>query len=290
LKPTSPTSKRSGRAAKAPAEPAEAPHLRLAFLPTEPPAAPAPPDPLRTLAVMQTDFVNTISHELRTPLTSILAYGEFLEDGLAGELNEQQRQFVGCIQESAERLQRLVDDLLEFVCCEGRSMRLVFRDADMGARIAAVVDALKPELTARNTTLSLDLPAEPVHLVLDPRRIGQVLQNLIGNAIKFTPPNGHVHVHMSVLPGGVYTEVRDNGIGIAERDLPRLFERFYQADSSTTRESGGAGLGLYISRAIVEAHAGQLGVESQAGHGSRFWFMLPTDPTAAIEARANDPV
>ena len=276
--------KRAGRTT-APPEPGE--QLRVAFIPDAELSLP-PADRLRTLEVMKTDFVNTISHELRTPLTSILAYTEFLEDGVAGELNAQQREFVAHIQESSSRLQRLVDDLLEFACCEGRSMRLVFREVDMASRIHAVVEALRPQLDARGMTLSIDLPPEPITLVMDPRRIGQVLQNLIGNAIKFTPPEGHIQVHVRTVPGGVYTEVMDNGIGISPRDLPRLFERFYQADSSTTRECGGAGLGHYISRTIVEAHAGQLGVESQYGQGSRFWFVLPTDPTAAIEALADE--
>lgn len=263
--------------------------LRVAFLSTEAQAPTPIADRLRTLEVMKTDFVNTISHELRTPLTSILAYAEFLEDGLAGELNACQREYVGHIQESSVRLQGLVDDLLEFACCEGRSMRLVFREVDMGARIGAALDALQAQLDERGMTLALDLPPGPVNLVMDPRRIGQVLHNLIGNAIKFTPPKGRIEVHMRPVAGGVYTEVRDNGIGIQPGDVPKLFERFTQADSSTTRECGGAGLGLYISRTIVEAHAGQLGVESTPGQGSRFWFVLPTDPTAALEARTDEP-
>lgn len=284
MKPSSPAPKRAAR--RAPKPEAE-PSLRVAFIPAEPAPAPAPapvPDPLRTHEVMKTDFVNTISHELRTPLTSILAYAEFLEEGIAGALSPLQLEYVTHIQESSARLQNLVDDLLEFACCEGRSMRLVFREVDMGQKIAAVVDTMQPQLAARHLTLSLDMPSEPSCLIMDPRRIGQVLQNLLGNAIKFTPEHGHIEVRLRAVEGGVYTEIVDDGIGIAERDLPRLFERFFQADMSTTRECGGTGLGLYISRAIVEAHAGQLGCESQEGRGSRFWFLLPSDPTPLLES------
>jgi signal transduction histidine kinase len=242
---------------------------------------------LRTLDLMKTDFVNTVSHELRTPLTSIVAYAEFLEDGIGGPMTDPQLEYLGHVLEGARHLQRLVDDLLDFACCGGRTLRLRFEEADLRTRAAEVVEGLRPQAAQRDITLQLELPTAPVCLTMDEGRIGQVLINLVGNALKFTPVGGTVTLRLRPdADGGAIAEVVDDGIGIAERDMPYLFERFYQVDNSTTRTQGGAGLGLYICRTIVEAHGGALAVESAFGEGSRFWITLPNAPPTAEVAPA----
>ena len=156
--------------------------------------------------------------------------------------------------------------------------------ADLASLVREVVESLQPQATTRSITLTTELEAKAVPLGLDPNRITQVLTNLVGNALKFTPSGGRVQCVLTVPEGGPRVEVRDNGPGIPERHLPHLFTRFYQVDPSNTRLTGGAGLGLSISKAIVEAHGGDIGVESELGKGSTFWFTLPREGTGRCSA------
>jgi signal transduction histidine kinase len=133
---------------------------------------------------------------------------------------------------------------------------------------------MQPQADEARVELVVDLPAEPLHLQLDPDRIVQVLANLIGNALKFTPPGGRVHVRCLAAESTFRCEVVDTGVGIAPADRPRLFQRFGQLEIGA-RKRGSTGLGLSISKAIVEAHGGQIGVDSEPGRGSTFWFTLP---------------
>jgi signal transduction histidine kinase len=233
---------------------------------------------LQELDRLKSAFVGSVSHELRTPLTAIKGYAEFLEDGIGGELPTQQQAFVGEILQGAARLERLVDDLLDFARLESGAFKLVLAEADLVSKVRAIAHALKPQALEGAITLTLDVPDTPVPLRMDAGRIEQVLNNLVGNALKFTPPGGRVTV--SVRPGAeaVRVEVADTGDGIAPAHLPHLFDRFYQVDNTSTRRVGGAGLGLTISKALVEAHGGTIGVETTPGKGSTFWFTLPTGP------------
>ncbi len=230
---------------------------------------------LQQLARLKDDLVNAVSHELRTPLTSIRGFAEFLEDDLAGTLTPPQRVYVGQIQEGALRLQRLVDDLLDFARIEAGSFRLARQEADLARITREMTESLRPQARLKGLALHVEIPADAVPTVVDPGRIGQVIINLISNAIKFTPAGGEITVRLAALPDRVRFEVRDTGIGIAPEHLPMLFEKFYQVETSTTRETGGAGLGLSISQALVEAHGGSIGAESELGVGSLFWFELP---------------
>jgi PAS domain S-box-containing protein len=221
------------------------------------------------------DLVNAVSHELRTPLTSIFGYAEFLEDGIAGRLNAEQQGFVDQIQEGARHLERLVDDLLDFARLEAGTFKLALHRADLAQKSREVVESLRPQARARDLTLSVEAPERPVMYRCDAGRIGQVIMNLVGNAIKFTPPGGRIKLKLTTGPREIRVAVRDTGIGIAPEHQQALFEKFYQVDSSMTRERGGAGLGLSISKALVEAHGGTIGLESELGAGSTFWFTLP---------------
>jgi signal transduction histidine kinase len=224
---------------------------------------------------LKRDFLNAASHELRTPLTSIMGYAEFLEDGIGGALTEQQHGYVSQIKDGAERLRRIVDDMLDFARLEAGTFQLTPQLTDMRALIQSEAASLLPQATEKGLSLELELPHAPVLLQADPRRVGQVLLNLLTNAIKFTPEGGRIRAGLSLKGDAVRVSVSDTGIGVAPDVQPRLFEKFFQVDPSTTREYGGAGLGLAISKALIEAHGGTIGLESEPGRGSTFWFTLP---------------
>ncbi len=230
---------------------------------------------LQELDRLKGDFLNAASHELRTPLASIMGYSEFLEDGMGGPVSSEQLEFIREIQHGAARLQRLVDDLLDFARLEAGGFKLDPQEADLRETISEVCRTLLPQATAKGVSLRMDLPETPQAVQMDAQRIEQVLLNLVGNALKFTPAGGEVRIGVQTVNGATRVEVRDSGIGISAGQLPRLFEKFFQVDPSTTRAYGGTGLGLSIARALVEAHGGEIGVESQPGQGSRFWFTLP---------------
>ena len=230
---------------------------------------------LKELDRLKQDFLNSVSHELRTPLTSIRGYTEFLQDEVGGPMVPEHHGFVARIAEGTERLERLVDDLLDFARLEAGAFRLAVRPASLTDKVKEIAASLRPQAASRQVELNVEVPLEPIEVVMDPDRIGQVLLNLLGNAIKFTPRGGAIHVRVIPTREDVRIEVEDSGIGIAESNMPRLFEKFFQIDPSTTREKGGAGLGLSISKALIEAHGGQIGVVSRLGSGSTFWFSLP---------------
>jgi hypothetical protein len=224
---------------------------------------------------LKNDFVNTVSHELRTPITTIVGYAEFLEDGLDGALNAGQLQSVKLIQRSTERLAGLVDDLLDFARIEAGAFKLAVQRDDLSAVVTEVRDALFPQAHDKRITIEAEVPPEPFQARFDRKRISQVLLNLAGNAIKFTPEGGRVTIRLSHNPIDARVEVIDTGPGISPDHLSHLFEKFYQVESSLTRAKGGAGLGLSIAKALVEAHDGRIGVESAPGQGAIFWFTLP---------------
>ncbi|HEY9721191.1 MAG TPA: hybrid sensor histidine kinase/response regulator [Oscillatoriaceae cyanobacterium] len=227
----------------------------------------------RELDHLKSQFVNAVSHELRTPITTIMGYAEFMEDRIGGELTAQQSEFVEQISASAKRLARLVDDLLDFARLEAGTFRLQLAESDFAAPINEVVESLKPQAEAAQITLEVALGGQPLLLRMDAQRIEQVLINLVGNAIKFTPPGGTIRLSARLEGGTLRCEVTDTGIGISPDDVPKLFQKFSQLESGARK--GGTGLGLSISKALVEAHGGHIGVKSQPGKGSTFWFTLP---------------
>lgn len=224
---------------------------------------------------LHSDFVSIVSHELRTPLTSVLGYAEFLEDGVAGELNDDQREFVSRIQLATQSLQRLVEDLLDVSALDSARLKLEREVVDITSKLEAVLVSLRPQAHKAELDLQVSLPPGPIPVPLDPGRFEQVLTNLVGNAIKYTPPGGRIQITLRSLPHELRLEVEDTGVGIPKDKLAHIFERFYQVDSTITRQHNGVGLGLAIAKAIVEAHGGQIGCTSHVGRGSTFWFSLP---------------
>lgn len=228
---------------------------------------------LKELDRLKSNFVNAVTHELRTPLTSIMGYAEFLEDGLGGPLSEQQREFVRQIERGTRRLESLVSDLLDFARIDAGTFKLKLQDSDLGAKIQEIVESLRPQAEGAKLSLEAEVLGAPLRVPMDSQRIGQVLINLLNNAIKFTPQAGSIRVKAYRQGESLRCEVEDTGEGIAPEDLPRLFQRFSQLESGVRR--GGTGLGLSIIKEIVQAHGGSVGVESEQGKGSTFWFTLP---------------
>lgn len=229
---------------------------------------------------MRSSFVNAVSHDLRTPLTSILGYAEFLEDEIGGPLSEPQQDYVRQITKGAMRLEHLVDDLLDFARLEAGTFVLQPEAADLGAKVQECLESLRPQALEAGLRLQADLSEAPLSVRMDSRRIERVIINLLQNAIKFTPAGGRVAIRAWQEGDRVRCEVTDTGIGIPPEDAPRLFQAFSQLAPGTKK--GGTGLGLSISKAIVEAHGGAIGVQSEPGKGSTFWFTLPVaGPTDA---------
>lgn len=171
----------------------------------------------------------------------------------------------------------LVDDLLDFARIQAGSFHLDCFPTDLAALIEMAVSSLEPQAKEREVTLQIQSTKKPFQLFLDPRRIEEVIMNLVGNALKYTGAGGRITVTLLASPDEARVEVQDTGIGIASKDQKHLFEAYYQVPSSQTRERGGAGLGLSISKTIVEAHGGAIGVKSEPGKGSTFWFTLPLE-------------
>ncbi len=246
-----------------------------------------------TMDRIKQDFINAVSHELRTPLSSVAGYAEFLEDDLGGALTEEQRMYVTQIQEGSRRLEHLVDDLLDFARIEAGSFEIAKQRADLSPLLRSTVESLRPQAREAQISLDVDVLEQVLAVEMDVRRVGQVILNLVSNAIKFTKPDGKVWVSLGQSGSDAVITVGDTGEGIAPGNLPRLFKKFYQVNPSTTRTHGGAGLGLAISKAIVEAHGGEMSVESELGRGSVFRFTLPIstsslDQDAARQAKAED--
>ncbi|MBO9541150.1 MASE1 domain-containing protein [bacterium] len=230
---------------------------------------------LKELDLLKSNLINAVSHELRTPLTSIQGFAEFLEDRLAGDLTTEQEHFVQQIQQGSRRLTHLVDDLLDVARLESGSFRLALEDANLSQVVRESVMSFRPQAKEAGIALTAEGIETPQTIRMDPKRVGQILLNLIGNAIKFTRPGGRITVSVTRNAREVHIQVHDTGIGIPPEDLPHVFDKFYQVDNSLTRRRGGTGLGLAITKALVEAHGGTIGVLSEWHQGSTFWFTLP---------------
>jgi PAS domain S-box-containing protein len=224
------------------------------------------------------EFLSVISHELRTPLNFIMGFASILEDDPA--MDETRRSYVSKILGGADRMLHLVNDLLDVARLNAGKVLLEKEPARYGELVDHVLGTLKPLADEKRLTLQASLEV-PERVMVDSLRIVQVLTNLVGNAIKFTPEGGAITVRAFPRGGELLTEVQDTGCGIGPEHAAVVFERFIQVDMSATRQAGGAGLGLAISKGLVEAHGGSIGVSSQLGAGSTFWFALPLEPVPA---------
>jgi signal transduction histidine kinase len=245
---------------------------------------------LREVDQLKSNFLATVSHELRTPLTSIIGFSEMLAKGIAGPLNEEQTEYAMTILERGEELLRLITHVLEMSKMEMGTMRLNLEAVWLGDIVQRAFSAASIPAERASVHLLDELEQGIPRVVVDADKIQQVLVNLISNAIKFNRPNGTVSVRAELAPmrrpfeedffgeetaDALRVSVSDTGIGIPDDQLGRIFDAFYQVDSSSTRQHGGAGLGLSIVRKLVEAHGGEVWVESILGAGTTFHFTLP---------------
>ena len=227
---------------------------------------------LRELDRLKDEFVALVSHELRTPLTSIIGYIQLLRDERASGLDTDH--FAEVIERNAERLLRLVGDLLFLSKMQTGQLALELRETDLASLAGQAVEEARPEAERKHIGLVLSAAQVPCSAV-DPTRIAQLLGNLITNAVKFTPEGGKVEVRLAADDGEAVLSVTDTGIGIPAADRERVFERFYRTEAATRRVIPGSGLGLTISRAIVDAHRGTITVRSDGKSGSTFTVRLP---------------
>jgi two-component system phosphate regulon sensor histidine kinase PhoR len=230
---------------------------------------------LRRLERVRRDFVANVSHEFKTPLTAIQGFAETL---LSGALDDKANRahFVEIIRDHARRLARLTDDLLKLARIEAGRLELEIRPVRVEALVNGCVETARVSAKARGVQIQVDLQENAPPVRGDGAQLGEVLQNLIDNAVQYTPSGGEIVVKTRSNGHNVVFTVTDTGIGIPESDLERIFERFYRVDDARSREAGGTGLGLSIARHIVDAHGGRIWVESAVGQGSRFHFSVPS--------------
>jgi two-component system phosphate regulon sensor histidine kinase PhoR len=229
--------------------------------------------PVHRLERVRRDFVVGVSHEFRTPFTAIRGFAETLASEAVPP--EKQREFARIILRHAERLERMLADLLTLAEIEARRRPLELGALDLVSLVRDLVRQLEPRLEARRLELSIAADDPAPQAWTDARALEHVLLNLLDNAIKYTEEGGRIEVSVRAAGERVEVAVADTGIGIPARDLPRVFERFYRVDRSRTREGGGSGLGLSIAKNLVELLGGELRAESELGRGSCFRVLLP---------------
>jgi two-component system sensor histidine kinase BaeS len=221
---------------------------------------------------IRSQLIGDIAHELRTPLTTIKGYIEGLIDGVLPGDEETYQQ----VYHETERMQRLIDDLQELSRVEAGAYELNRQPVAVSHLINTVVARLGRPFDEKGVRLQIDLPEDLPPVLVDESRIAQVMMNLVGNALQYTPSGGQVIISALLRAGEVQVSISDSGIGISPDQLPLLFTRFYRVDKSRSRSSGGSGIGLTIAKYLVEAHGGRLWAESPGlGQGSAFYFTLP---------------
>jgi signal transduction histidine kinase len=233
---------------------------------------------------LKDEFVGLISHELRTPLSSILGYLELMRDDEENPLSDEQVQYLGVAERNAHRLLRLVGDLLFTAQVGSSTFSLDTSLIEVRPIVNASVESATPNADTAGVSLSSDMPKKPILVLGDAQRLGQAVDNLISNAIKFTPRGGSVNVEVTIEGKSVVIKVTDTGMGIPEDELDQLFARFFRASTATRAAVPGVGLGLSITKAIIVAHHGELDVQSVVGKGTSFIIRLPLNTAAPVSA------
>lgn len=261
-------------------DPAAVDYLRTAALEAELQQARRELAELRSRDALKTQFLSNISHDLRTPLTAIITHAEILRDGILGPMSPRQLESVAGVISGGRQLLDMVGEILTYAKATANRLRLVPTDFELGDVVRQVSAINEAVAHRRSLTVATEMPDTLPQLFADREKVTHVLNNLIGNAIDFTPAGGHVwvrawHADDTGRPAH-FIEVGDDGIGIAPEHQQLVFDEFAQVDSSASRQHHGTGLGLTIARRLVELHGGRIWVESKPGEGSRFIFTIPS--------------
>jgi signal transduction histidine kinase len=232
-------------------------------------------DGLQHVEQLRRNMVTDVAHELRTPLSNLRGYLEAMQDGVVEPTPEN----IASLHQEVMLLNHLVDDLQELALVEGGQLRLNQQPIQLGDEVNKTICITQPEADIKGISLTANIPPDLPVVSVDPERLKQVLRNLLENSLAYTPEHGNVCIEAQSQNGMVEVSVKDSGIGIAPDHLPYIFERFYRADRSRTRSTGGAGLGLAIVKKIIEAHGGQVSAESVLEKGTTINFTLPTTMT-----------
>ena len=227
-----------------------------------------------------------VSHELRTPMTSIRGYVDLLSGEVVGPLNAAQRKFLEKIRYNTTHMVEMVNDLIDVSEIGTEGIEIAPQPVELAEAIGRASIAVQEIVEQKNLELTFHLQEGLPPVLADPNRLQQIIINLLENACKYTPAGGHINVRAEARHDGaagtgdyVLISVEDTGVGIPPEELPHIFERFYRSQNSLAAEAGGAGLGLSITKALVEAHGGQISAESEVGKGSTFTVTLPAAPS-----------
>jgi signal transduction histidine kinase len=231
----------------------------------------------------KSDFLANMSHELRTPLNAIIGFSEALMDRMFGDLNEKQLEYQKDIHESGKHLLSLINDILDLSKIEAGRMELELSSFHLPTAISNAVTLIRERAMRHGIALGVEIDERLGEFQADERKLKQVLLNLLSNAVKFTPDGGRVDVSAKLDTDKVEISVKDTGVGISPEDQASLFEEFKQLGKDSSRKAEGTGLGLSLTKRLVELHGGQILVDSAVGHGSTFRVMLPMRGERLIE-------
>ncbi len=232
---------------------------------------------LEQASIAKTQILSTVSHELKTPLTSILSQVQIMlrQQDRVGALSERQQGYLEGVQEDSYRLRVLIDDLLDISRIESGTLRLTLTELDVQREIVEVVQTLETQINEKEISVILDIPPDLSRIKSEKLRFSQIVSNLLTNACKYSPVGATTTITASEKGEFIQIDVSDTGSGMSETDQSRLFDKFYRVDNSTTRRVFGTGIGLFITRHLVDAHGGKIWVKSEQGKGSTFSFTLP---------------
>lgn len=226
---------------------------------------------------MKSDFISLASHQLRTPLTAINTYTRLLAGAYAGELNKSQMEFINIILNSAERMNELINILLDISRIESGKIDILLKQANVNELINKVMKELEPQLKIKQHSIKLNTPSKPIEAVIDQALTTEMLTNLLTNAIKYSPPKSKIELTLAKHPKHILFTVHDRGYGIPKKDQARIFTKFFRADNAKEIETSGTGLGLYMVKKVSETLGGKVWFESSEDKGTTFFLSVPTD-------------
>lgn len=230
---------------------------------------------LKELDKLKSEFVATASHELRSPLGIVRGYLEVVKDGILGEVNEDQRERLAKALAHVDELTSLTDELLDLSRIEAKKWKVVKKPLALAEVVTSALARVESKARERKHDITVDIPSNLPRVKADKESVVRVLANILDNAVKFTPEKGKIAIHALDEEEKIHIVVEDSGIGISREHLPKIFDRFYTVESSLTKKLAGVGLGLSIAKGIVEAHGGEIWVESTPGKGTKVHFTLP---------------